>query len=101
MHTEYIIIRGRITPEQLHGGLLSLVVNLTECNLKRSLYFLDVLNFLQSGADTSMHTENLVVSTFIVYDGSQWQILKHVVELLEDGVGVVNVLAKAASTLLS
>jgi hypothetical protein len=48
-----------------------------------------------------MHTENLVVSTFIVYDGSQWQILKHVVELLEDGVGVVDVLTKAASTLLS
>jgi hypothetical protein len=48
-----------------------------------------------------MHTENLVVGTFIVDDGSERQILKHVVEFLEDRVGVVDVLTTAAGALLS
>ena len=101
MHTQDVIVRGRVTPEQFHCGLLGLVVDLAESDLEGSLYFFDVLYFLQGGTNTRMHTENLVVGTFIVDNGSERQILKHVVEFLEDRVGVVDVLTKTAGALLS
>ena len=61
----------------------------------------NVFNLLEGGTDTSMDTENLVVCTFIVDDGSERQVLKHIVELLENRVGVVDVFTEAARALLS
>lgn len=101
MNTQDVVVACWITPQEFHGHLLGLVINLAKSDLQWSLDLLDVINLLKGGTDTSMHTEDLVVGSFISDDSGHWQILIHVVQFLEDTIGVVDIFTKTASTLLS
>jgi len=47
-----------------------------------------------------VNTENFIAVCFVIYDCGQWQVFKHIVDLLEHGIGVVNVLLQSGSALL-
>lgn len=48
-----------------------------------------------------MDAENLVVGCFVVDNGCEWHLLKHIVDALENAVGVIYVLTKTTSAFLS
>lgn len=81
--------------------MLSLVINLAESDLKRSLDLVDVLDLLKSRPDTSVDTENFVVGALIVNDSGERHVLEHIIKFLEDRVGVVDILTETAGTLLA
>lgn len=62
---------------------------------------IDILDLLQGGTDTSVNTEHFVIGSFIINDGGEGHEFKHIIELLEDRVGVIDVFAKTAGTLLT
>ena len=101
MHTQDVIIDCRITPQEIHRHLLSLVVNLAKGDLQRSLDFLNIFDFLEGGADTSMHTKDLIVGALIIHDSCQGEVLKHVIKLLENTIGVVDIFSETSIALLA
>lgn len=48
-----------------------------------------------------MNAENFVVRCFVVDNGCEWHLLKHIVDALENAVGVIYVLTKTTSAFLS
>lgn len=48
-----------------------------------------------------MHTENLVVCALIIDDSCQWKVLKHVIKLLENTIGIIDIFTKASIALLT
>lgn len=63
-----LIISCWITPKQLHGCLLCLVVDLPQSDSQGSVDFVNVLNLLDSLTNSCMHTKHLVVRPFVVDD---------------------------------
>ena len=48
-----------------------------------------------------MYTEDLGIRWFVINLCSKWHVLEHVVDLLEDTVGIVNVLIESVGAFLS
>ena len=100
MKAKCVLRAVRVTPKQLYGHLLSHIIYGPKVNFQRSLNFVDVLNFLNLGANTTMDTENFIAICFVIYDSSQRHIFEHIVDLLEYRIGVINVLTQSGSALL-
>lgn len=91
LQAEHVFVGGGIAPKQIHCHLLRRVVDLAQGYCQRSV---DALNFFKLGkrcANTSMNAEDLVLELLVLDDRAKRHELKHVVNTLKDGVGVVNV----------
>lgn len=101
VNAQDVIVKRGVRPEELHSGLLCLVVNLAESDLEGPLNFLNVFDLDQGRADTSVNAEYLIVRALVVDNSGQRHVFKHIVKLLEDRVGIVDVFTKASCALLA
>jgi hypothetical protein len=101
VNAQDVIVKRGVRPEELHSGLLCLVVNLAESDLEGPLNFLNVFDLDQGRADTSVNAEYLIVRALVVDNSGQRHVFEHIVKLLENRVGIVDVFTKASSALLA
>lgn len=74
---------------------------MAEIDLDRSRYLLEVFNLADGGAYSSMHAEDLRVGGLVVDHSSERHHIEQVIDLVEDAVGIVDVLTKSFLALLT
>ncbi len=81
--------------------MLHCVANVAQVDAQGSLDLIDVLKLDDRVADATVDAKNTILSSFVLYNCTEWHPFEQVVELLEHTVGFVDVLMEALGTLLA
>ena len=101
VHACHVIIWAWVTPEKIHSHLLCCVIDVSKSNLEWPLDLLNILNLVDTVSNASMDTHDLVAALFVIDDGSQGHVLKHIVEFVEHAAWLVDLFIEPGGALLT
>ena len=100
LHAWHFVGGRWITPQDVHAHLLDCVSDATESNSERPLDLVDIFKLYYRVSDTTMDAQDAIL-ILLLKKGSEGHPFEQIIDLLEDTVGVVDILIEPLCTFLT